>query len=110
MVKMYGDVPPHYHTLGEELDVLEAWFDTNKKDISALSSAKGLTCLAHDWYAMGMDEEGERLLNRVQDLAPGYFEGPVLIHMAKDDTYDALIRNLQKILARDVLLALGCKF
>jgi hypothetical protein len=52
------------------------------------------TCLAHDWYQLDMEEEGNRLILKAEKVCPGYFKGPVIKHQLESPDFDIVIRNL----------------
>lgn len=110
MAKMYGDVSQHHRDLAAALEDHEMWLDKKKSTpISPAAESKFCVCLAHDWYAMGMDEEGERLFNRAQKACPSYFKKEIFTDIKADPDFAYLIYRLQHVIAADVLLALGVK-
>lgn len=65
------------------------------------------TCLAHDWYRMDMEEEGERLLLKADKVYPGYFKGLVIEHTLESEGFDTVIKNLTLELAYMMLSRIG---
>lgn len=109
-MKFAGDIPQKDRELIEELETLEAWFRDNGAGVPPLTAAKGMTCMAHDWYTLYLEEEGERLLKEAEKLYPGYFEYPIYIHMEKDKDFNNLVNSLKKIpLGLDMMVSLGFK-
>jgi hypothetical protein len=61
--------------------------------------AKALTCLAHDWAQLGLEEEAHRLLLKADKVFPGYHGAPMRHDMAQDPDFDLLGRSLALELA-----------
>lgn len=107
-MKVYGDIPEEHRILLEELVLLENYVNGHMKDMPALSVGKGLVCMAHDYYSIEMEEEGERLLLATHKHCPGYFMGPILVHVEIDDQFDYLVKRLRKNpLSLEVMRSLG---
>jgi len=106
-MKYYGDIPKDHIECVLELERLENWFAEHDRTIHPLMAAKGLTCMAHDYYVIDMEENGEDLLNRANKYCPGYFKNEIWIHRDKDPEYSALLTNLVKTQALDTLISLG---
>jgi hypothetical protein len=106
-MKTFGDLPEKDATLFKELVRLEEWFHEHGDTVPLLSVGKGLTCIGHDYYAIYMEEEGERLLKLANVYCPGYFKGPILVHIEKDKDFAKLINNLKKMEAVDVMISMG---
>jgi hypothetical protein len=62
--------------------------------------AQMYTCLAHDWYQLDMEEEGNRLVLKAERVCPGYFRGPVIQHQLESQDFDTVIKNLTLELLR----------
>jgi hypothetical protein len=108
-MKYYGDIPKEHQELVKELERLENWFTEHDTTIHPLMAAKGLTCMAHDYYAINMEENGEDLLNRANKYYPGYFKNEIFVHLNKDPEYLMLVVNLINTEARDTMISLGFK-
>ena len=107
-MKLYGDVPESHKILVAELNSLENWFKINGDEVPLLSAAKGFTCMAHDWFSIGVEEEGERLLKGAESLCPGYFKGPILSQITRDMSFAYLVGRLtEDEIAVDVMRSLG---
>ncbi len=106
-MKYYGDIPEEHLLLIEELEKLENWFREYGDSVPALSSAKGFVCMAHDWYDIDMEEKGDLLLKEAEKLYPGYFKGPIYVHMSKDEDFDLLVSQIKKTVGLDLMYALG---
>lgn len=106
-MKTYGDIPIADRILVRELEKLENWFYEHGNTLPVLSIGKGLTCIAHDYYAVWMDEQGERLLKLADVYCPGYFKAPILTHMEKDPDFAKLINNLKQTEALDIMTFMG---
>ena len=106
-MKTHGDIPPHHLAIMEELEELEEFFRSHKEDLPPTDIAKGMVCIAHDWYEMYMEEEGERLLKAAEKYSPGYFKLPILIHAERDWQYALLVRQLTETIGLKTMIALG---
>lgn len=109
MAKMHGDVTPEQRALLAGLEEYEAWMNEREDALPPEAQAKMCVALAHDWYDLGLDEEGNRLLNRAEAAFPGYFKGPIYDHMLQDSDYYRVVKQLQAVIATDILNALGIK-
>jgi hypothetical protein len=108
-MKFAGDIPYQDRLRIEELETLEAWFRENGAGVPPLTAAKGMTCIAHDWYFLHLEEEGERLLKEAEKLYPGYFEYPIYVHMEKDKDFNKLVDSLKETLGLEMMKSLGFK-
>lgn len=97
-MKLLGDVPLEHKLLAAELEEWEATVVSNAK-LPPDQAAKFFTCLAHDWYAMGCEEEGNRLLEASEKVCPGYFRGIMLQQTLEDSSFDYLVKRLSSLLA-----------
>lgn len=97
-MKLHGDITKEDRELAEQLDLFEQNIgnDTYPNE----RKAQLYTCLAHDWYQMGVEEEGNRLLLKAERIFPGYFKDTVIKHQLEDDTFDLIIKNITSELAR----------
>lgn len=108
-MKVYGDIPADHLELLRELETLELWFNEYGSGIPKLSVAKGMTCMAHDYFKIEMEEEGERLLKNAEKHYPGYFKDPIRAHVKKDKEFAQLVKQLKDTLALDIMVSLGFK-
>jgi len=106
-MKYYGDIPKSHRILINELESLEKWFKKHGDTLPLLSAAKGYVCMAHDWYSMDIEEEGERCLKAADAICPGYFKAPILSQAKRDADFAYLLSRLEYGLGLDVLLSLG---
>lgn len=91
---LHGDIPPEHKRLVEELLELEAQFDHERLDHSPDVVAKAFVCMAHDYYHIGEDEYGGRLLEKADLACPGYFDNEIKKHIEEDGLYCMLVENL----------------
>lgn len=107
-MRSYGDMSEeHAHLLNELID-LEGWFNQNGIEIDSAITAKGLTCMAHDYcYILFMEEEAERLLRLAEKYCPGYFKGPIYDQIQKHSEFKELVYNLKGTIALDYMKDLG---
>lgn len=106
-MKSYGDIPHSDRERVKELTELETWFRDNSHTISSLSHAKGLTCLAHDYYDIDMEEEGYRVLLLAEKHHSGYFKGPIYEDMEKDESFKRLVKQIKTTIGLGALVSLG---
>lgn len=99
---MYGDVPQEHKDLAEELREMESFLESDTK-IPAEFKAKSYVCLAHDWYAIGMEENAEKLLLLSEKVFPGYFSDKMLKHIQEDEKFHLLVKNLSSELIYSLL-------
>jgi hypothetical protein len=70
-----------------------------------------MTCIAHDYFQMDMEEEGEKYLKIAADHSPGYFMAPIFCEMKKDYLFDHLVSNLKKnLFAFETMTRLGFQY
>lgn len=92
-MKIFGDVTEHERATADGLSRMEAVLVRNKK-LSKANQAKGYVYIIYHWYAMGMEEEGNRLLKKIDEVCPEYFKKHLKTHMEKDEKYKELVMNL----------------
>lgn len=90
--KSAGDIPEEHRQLVEQLEAFEKTVNTSGAPPDRL--AQMYTCLAHDWYQLDMEEEGNRLVLKAEKVCPGYFKGPVIQHQVESSDFDTVIKNL----------------
>jgi len=91
-MKLYGDVSESDRKLAEDLEILEKKVDNGAFDPE--SKAKMLTCLAHDYYLLDCEEEGYRLLNKAEQICPGYFKNVMHTQIMASDGFDLIVKNI----------------
>lgn len=104
-MKLYGDVSEHDKKVAQGLEDMEAILSSEEslpKDVAA----KMCVCMAHDWYHLGSDEEGHRLLQKAETFYPGYFKNLMLKHTVEDPRFDFLVKRLSAELATMILYRL----
>lgn len=106
-MKYFGDIPKEHLELVGNLETLEKYLHDHKKELTSLNYAKGLVCLACDYYSIYFDEEGERLLVLTEKSHPGYFRDPLLDHAKEDFDYSYLISLMMSTPAVDVMRSFG---
>jgi hypothetical protein len=106
-MKYFGDIPKKHKDLLEELQLLERLIYKHKNTISVLEFSKHYVCLAHDYYMLSMEEEGDRLILLAEDASPGYFIAPILSHAKRDKYFGIIVEQLQLTLALDLMKSLG---
>lgn len=104
-MKLAGDVPQEDRKLAEELEKFEREIDQDP--FSGDRKAQLYTCLAHDWFKLGAEEEGNRLLLKADQVSPGYFNKTVIQHQLEDESFDLIVKNitleLAQMLAENIL-------
>ena len=109
-MKAYGDIPAEHLNLIDELIDLERWFDENGDLVSSEIAAKGFVAMAHDYYHLEIEEEGDRLLTRTEKVFPGYFKTAIHDHIKKDKDFRYLVENLVVSLGIDLMKKYGFKY
>jgi len=61
--------------------------------------AKALTCLAHDWAHLGLEEKAHQLLLRADKEFPGYHGAPMRHDTEQDPDFNTLGKSLALELA-----------
>jgi|SRR5581483_5210771 len=91
--KLSGDVPEEHKNLALALSGYEK--EVNDDPFLPLErKAQSYVCLAHDWYQLGMDEEGGRLLLRAEQISPGYFKEKMLEHASENKDFALVVKNI----------------
>ena len=93
-MNIFGDVPESDKKLAIKLTEYEKEVD-EEKEFPNEKRAQSYVCLAHDWYQMGMDEEGSRLLLKAEDTYPGYFKTKIDKHAKENPDFALIVRNLR---------------
>lgn len=106
-MKYYGDIPVAHLEILKDLEMLEAWFNKNQNRISPLMASRGMVLMAHDYYSMDMEEEGDRFLRLADTISPGYFKGPILCHMEEFKEVWQIVEQLKKTLGLELMVKLG---
>jgi hypothetical protein len=106
-MRYYGDIPAIDLRLLEELQTLEKWFDDHGSSLPVIPVAKGMTCVAFDYYFAEFEEEGDRLIRRAEKICPGYFKGPIHVDVEKDAEFAMLVVMLKKTLGYQLIKSLG---
>lgn len=92
-MKLFGDIPQEHKDLEAKLLLAERDLDLNI-ELDRTKLAKGYVCLAHDWYIVGADEEGIRLLAKAEQISPGYFKTMIAKHCYESADFEYLVRNM----------------
>ena len=106
-MKSYGDIPEESLFLAEELKLMEHYLLQHKDELTMLNSAKGYVCIAHDYYSIDFEEEGDRLIIAADKLCPGYFKGPIYSQTNQDPYFYCLVDQLVDSLGLDLMKSLG---
>lgn len=95
-MRVAGDLHKQERDLSQELEVMELILDEKfkQKAMTIDRIAKGYVCIAHDWYALYCEEEGNRVLDKSEGVCPGYFKNFVQQHMAEDGFYHQIVTSL----------------
>lgn len=107
MIIFGGDIPTKDREIIKEVITLESWLEKYKSGLPTLSIAKANVCLAHDWYAVHLEEMGDLFINKAEKVCPGYFKAPIFVQMKNDPEYCKLIYQLTHTLGLDLMLSLG---
>ena len=91
-MKFAGDLSEAQKAEAAELTAFERLVDTDP--YSNERKAQLYVMLAHDWFMMDMEEEGERLLYKARGVCPGYFGEPMIQHQVENPNFATIIKNL----------------
>jgi hypothetical protein len=110
-MKTHGDIPQHHEDLIKELVELSDFVMLNRYTLPNLSFSKCMVCIAHDYFAMDMEEEAEKYLKLADEHCPRYFMAPILCEMKKDYLFDELVSELSKnSFAKPTMVKLGFEY
>lgn len=98
-MRLIGDVPEEFRELAAGLEDAERFYNSHSLQIPIVNLAKGFVCMAHDWYKMGCEEEGNRLLLKAEAVCPGYFQNVMINQTLEDKDFDYLVKGLTVELA-----------
>lgn len=93
-LKLVGDVPKEHRELAKELRDLEKFFDELSCPLPKEERARGYVAMAHDWYRMGADEEGEKLLLKANKVCPGYFKNEINDHVKESEDFALVVSGI----------------
>lgn len=82
-----------------DLEAMERDITSPDSLISNDTLAKALTCLAHDWVQLGLEEKAHELLLKADKAFPGYHGAPMRHDMANDPDFALLGQSLALELA-----------
>ena len=99
MAKLYGDVPKEHRELLIEVEKEVIFWDAQLGKVPVQIISRAYVCLAHDFYEMGLEEEGQRLLIRAENICPGFFKDEVPRLCEEDPRFEYLVARLTGILA-----------
>ena len=93
-MKMFGDITDKDRAASKELQEMETVLTSNKRKLPKSRIAKGYVCLVYDWYRIGMEEEGNRLLQKIDEVCPDYFYKHFAKHVEDDKNYEQIVQKL----------------
>ncbi len=91
----------------DELEEMERLFEEYRNEFDKDQSAMGLVSMAHDWYGIHCDEEGDRLLHKAERLCPGYFKSTIHKHIKNNLDFAQLVMNLHSLSGYDLMKTFG---
>jgi len=94
MNKLLGDVSDSDRKIAEQLVEFEPQIDRGEFPIE--KKAQMYVCMAHDWYQLGLEEEGNRLILKAEQTCPGYFKNTMLKQTVGDESFDFLVKSLTR--------------
>ena len=97
-MKNPGDMPDEHRSLATAL-LLQETIVSQNRSLSKEEKSQGYTCLAHDWYDIDLEEEGNRLLLRAEASCPGYFKTTINQQTQADPMFAFLVERLTKKIA-----------
>lgn len=106
-MKTFGEISAHDLAVLKELEFLEDWIHRHGQKIAPNMKARGMTCIAHDYFFIEMEEEGERMIKAAERFCPGYFKGPIYDHAQKDKEFAVILEELKTSMGLDLMISLG---
>lgn len=91
-MKLIGDVPKEIQDQADQLTDFERLVDSDP--YSNERKAQLYLMLAHDWFMLNVEEEGQRLIYKALDVCPGYFGEPMIQHQVENPNFAIIIKNL----------------
>lgn len=77
-----------------QLEMMEQYFTDPDSIVSPRVIAKALTCLAHDYVEIGLEECGHQLILKADNYFPGYHGIPLKEDMENDPEMKKVIVSL----------------
>lgn len=91
-MKFAGDLSEAQKAEAEELTKFERLVDGDPYPNER--KAQLYVMVAHDWFMLDMEEEGNRLLLKANTICPGYFTDPMIQHQLENPNFDTIIKGL----------------
>ena len=89
-ILLLGDVSEEHRELAKELADFEKQIESGKFPLE--KKAQMYVCLAHDWYQIGLEEEGSRFLKKADATYPRYFENVMMAQAEQDPAFAKLVK------------------
>lgn len=99
-MRLLGDVPKEHQELARDLREIEVAIDG--MIVPPREKAKAYVAMAHDWYSMGAEEEGHKLLLKAEKACAGYFTKEI-----NEDTEDEEFAYLVGRLKAEIIYLLA---
>lgn len=101
---MYSGLPKEHVDLVIQLEQMERFLTQPDSLFPPATVAKALTCLAHDYAQVGLEERCHALLLKADKIFPGYHGLQMKQDMAEDPEFAKLV---QSFAAELLLIALS---
>lgn len=98
-MKFGGDVPVGDRKISKQLVEFEKEVD-NDDSYPNEKRAQLYVCMAHDWYDLNMEEDGDRLLLKAEAICPNYFRDHITPQMIENEKFEILIKRITAHLLR----------
>lgn len=92
-MRLFGDIGKGDQGAADDLLRMEEELIGSPK-MSKADSGKGYIFIAYHWYKLGMEEEGNRLMTKMDEVCPDYFSKYLKKHMKNDPAFNELILEL----------------
>lgn len=106
-MKTYGDISPQDLSVLRELEFLEDWIHRHGAGITPVMKARGMVCMAHDYYFIEMEEEGDRMIQAAERFYPGYLKSAIHEHAKKDQSFAIVVEELKTTMGMNLMVSLG---
>lgn len=106
-MKTFGEISEHDLKVLNELEFLEDWIHRHGQKITPDMKARGMICMAHDYYFIEMEEEGDRMIMAAERFCPGYLKETIHKHVQKDQDFGLIVEELKTTLGMPLMVSLG---
>lgn len=100
-MRLLGDVSERDRKVAEQLVEFEPQIQNG--NYPKEKQAQMYVCLAHDWFQLELEEEGNRLILKAERTCPGYFKNVMMNQTLRDEAFDLVVKSLNGQMASLIL-------